>query len=57
METSGVARPDGRSHRLKPGKAGLTGLDTEVSTDPAVLHARSSWAGSPVESRSRGHFL
>src|ERR1700757_3862267 len=46
----------GASTTSGPDKAGLAGMDTEVSTGLSVLHARSSWAGSPVENQRRGHF-
>ena len=52
METSGVVRPNGRSHCLKPGQNRAHSVDTEVSTVSPVLHARSSLAGSPVENRA-----
>jgi len=41
----------GASTTSGPGKAGLTSVDTEVSAVLSVSHARSSWAGSPVESQ------
>ena len=44
----------GASTTSGPGKAGLTGVDTEVSAVLSILHARSSWAGSPVESQRVG---
>jgi len=46
----------GPSTTSGPDKAGLRGVDTEVSAVLSILHARSSWAGSPVESQRSGRF-
>src|SRR5262249_55929073 len=46
----------GASTTSGPGKAGLTGVDTEVAAVLSVLHARSSWAGSPVEKSAMRSF-
>jgi len=43
----------GPSTTSGPDKAGHRGVDTEVSAVLSILHARSSWAGSPVESVGR----
>jgi hypothetical protein len=46
-----LSRHPGAPTTSSPSKAGLTGVGTEVSTVLSISHARSSWAGSPVENQ------